>query len=266
MTYEPQPAVDLRRIAELASLPAQIVPIGEHLFQCVSAEWAVSRADNPMIKGRWVVAPGRPAAGISAYAVQVVTETPQRARALMAFFAAHEVDPTAAVSPQDVVEQLAGRFVWATVEHEMFNGESRARLTRFRAHSFAERPQPQPPLPEPPPPPTPQPQPQPQPLAQPQPQPPLPEPPPQIAQPWQPPQQPQPLAQPQPQPPLPEPPPQIAQPWQPPQQPQPLAQPQPQPPLPEPPPPPPPEPQPTQAERTEEARARVASMLQSESR
>lgn len=156
MSDEHYDKVDLRRIAELAMRPEQIVPVGDHLFRCVAAEWATSRAGNPMIKGRWEVAAGQMAAGFSAWGTQVVTDTPRRARALMAFFEAHGVDPLAAASPQDVAAQLVGRNVWAAVEHEMYNGEPQARLVRFWADAAAQQPpqqqQQQPAAAQPPPP------------------------------------------------------------------------------------------------------------------
>ena len=225
MSDEHYDKVDLRRIAELAMRPEQIVPVGDHLFRCVAAEWATSRAGNPMIKGRWEVAAGQMAAGFSAWGTQVVTDTPRRARALMAFFEAHGVDPLAAASPQDVAAQLVGRSVWAAVEHEMYNGEPQARLVRFWADAAAQQPPQQPPQQQP---------------AAAQPPPPQPT---QVAEPWPewpPPQQQQPAAaQPLPPPPLP------------PQQQQPAAA-------------QPPQQQPTAAALEEAARARVASMLKSE--
>ena len=121
-------------LAETAKKEDEILPVGEHVVQCISAEWETTQSGKPMIVARYSPPFGQ-YAGITLYNRQALSPESSKAVAIfMRYLHAHGVNPVECGSNEQIVQLLVGRQVACTIKHDTsYDGLPRAEATAFRA-------------------------------------------------------------------------------------------------------------------------------------
>ena len=127
-------AINWAALAETAKKEDEILPAGEHVVQCISAEWQSTQSGKPMIVSRYSP-PFGPYAGITLYNRQALSpESPKAVAIFMRYLHAHGVNPIECGSNEQIVQLLVGRQVSCTIKHDTeYDGLPRAEATAFRA-------------------------------------------------------------------------------------------------------------------------------------
>jgi|WetSurMetagenome_2_1015567.scaffolds.fasta_scaffold134854_3 hypothetical protein len=102
------------------------LPEGVYQFQINEAEEAESQAGNPMVNLRLAVVNDPQYNGRTVFDRLVLTAA--SARRLKAFGDAAGLDFRMGVDPAEMV----GKIVWAEVKHEEYQGETNAKIARYR--------------------------------------------------------------------------------------------------------------------------------------
>lgn len=120
-------------IEERAAKAEHVLSQGEHLLRCEEADWDVASTGKRMIRYRYTAASPGPEQGSTVFGQQVLTEGNAPAeRIFLRYLRAHGVNPVECQSQEQITAMMVGKIVLATVRHEVYNGETRARADNFR--------------------------------------------------------------------------------------------------------------------------------------
>lgn len=126
-----------------ANDPGELLPEGTFIMRCEAAEWMNSKAGNPMIRCRHQAAEHPETETVWSYWVCIPPKEGEKTNFATARFyqtvTAHGVQPMELAAqgvPPDklrsmVADGMVGELVNATIEHEEYGGQTRAKIGEF---------------------------------------------------------------------------------------------------------------------------------------
>lgn len=121
--------IDWKQLQAEAEKADILPPQGETLLRCKEATWeTASNSGKPMIRAIYETRDRQ-----EIWFWQVLSrESISAVRVFLKYLGAHNIDPAAYHTQDQITLAMANRTVTATVTHEMYNGEKRAKLSYFR--------------------------------------------------------------------------------------------------------------------------------------